>query len=91
MEASIQWVLANYGTKMQRWIHSSSKENNHYDGKALTMRSSETAYDNTNNAACYLLIQNTGVTTKVGIADDGMTAGLKVQLLNETRTSAFHC
>ncbi|MCI7072840.1 MAG: DUF6383 domain-containing protein, partial [Parabacteroides distasonis] len=28
-------------------------------------------------------------TSKVGIADDGMTAGLKVQLLNESRTSAF--
>ena len=76
---------ANYGTvaEVDTFFF---KENNHYDGKHY-YAILETAYDNTNNAA-YIANLNTA-TSKVGIADDGMTAGLKVQLLNESRTSAF--
>ena len=62
------------------------KENNHYDGKHY-YAILETAYDSTKHAA-YIADLNKE-TSKVGIADDGMTAGLKVQLLNESRTSAF--
>ena len=61
------------------------KENNHYDGKDF-YAIVESYYNSTAHAT---EIQNTGVTKKVGIADDGMSAGLKVQFLNETRTSAF--
>lgn len=34
-------------------------------------------------------IENVATTHKVGIADDGKEAGLKVELLNEKRTSSF--
>ena len=61
------------------------KENNHYDGKDF-YAIVESYYNRTAHAT---EIQNTADTKKVGIADDGMSAGLKVQLLNETRTSAF--
>ena len=76
---------ANYGTvaEVDTFFF---KENNHYDGKHY-YAILETAYDNTKHAA-YIANLNTA-TSKVGIADDGMTAGLKVQLLNESRTSAF--
>ena len=76
---------ANYGTvaEVDTFFF---KENNHYDGKHY-YAILETAYDNTKHAA-YIADLNKE-TSKVGIADDGMTAGLKVQLLNESRTSAF--
>ena len=76
--------VANYNTKMvvDTFFF---KENNHYDGKDF-YAIVESYYNRTAHAT---EIQNTGVTKKVGIADDGMSAGLKVQLLNETRTSAF--
>ena len=76
--------VANYNTKMvvDTFFF---KENNHYDGKDF-YAIVESYYNRTTHAT---EIQNTGVTKKVGIADDGMSAGLKVQLLNETRTSAF--
>jgi len=76
---------ANYGTvaEVDTFFF---KENNHYDGKHY-YAILETAYDNTKHAA-YIDDLNEE-TSKVGIADDGMTAGLKVQLLNESRTSAF--
>ena len=76
---------ANYGTvaEVDTFFF---KENNHYDGKHY-YAILETAYDNTKHAA-YIADLNKE-TSKVGIADDGMSAGLKVQLLNETRTSAF--
>ena len=76
---------ANYGTvaEVDTFFF---KENNHYDGKHY-YAILETAYDNTKHAA-YTADLNKE-TSKVGIADDGMTAGLKVQLLNESRTSAF--
>ena len=76
--------VANYNTKMvvDTFFF---KENNHYDGKDFYA----IVESNYNRTAHATEIQNTGVTKKVGIADDGMSAGLKVQLLNETRTSAF--
>ena len=76
--------VANYGSNMvvDTFFF---KENNHYDGKDF-YAIVESYYNSTAHAT---EIQNTGVTKKVGIADDGMSAGLKVQLLNETRTSAF--
>ena len=76
--------VANYGSNMvvDTFFF---KENNHYDGKDF-YAIVESYYNRTAHAT---EIQNTGVTKKVGIADDGMSAGLKVQLLNETRTSAF--
>ena len=51
------------------------KENNHYDGKHYyaIVNASEDEID----------------ATKIGVADDGMTANLKQQPLEETRTSAF--
>ena len=61
------------------------KENNHYNGKDF-YAIVESYY---NKKTQTTQIQKITTTTKVGIADDGMTAGLKVQLLNETRTSAF--
>ena len=76
--------VANYNTKMvvDTFFF---KENNHYDGKDF-YAIVESYYNRTAHAT---EIQNTADTKKVGIADDGMSAGLKVQLLNETRTSAF--
>ena len=76
--------VANYNTKMvvDTFFF---KENNHYDGKDF-YAIVESYY---NKAAHATEIQNTADTKKIGIADDGMSAGLKVQLLNETRTSAF--
>ena len=76
--------VANYNTKMvvDTFFF---KENNHYDGKDFYA----IVESNYNRTAHATEIQNTAVTKKVGIADDGMSAGLKVQLLNETRTSAF--
>ena len=76
--------VANYGSNMvvDTFFF---KENNHYDGKDFYA----IVESNYNRTAHATEIQNTGVTKKVGIADDGMSAGLKVQLLNETRTSAF--
>ena len=76
--------VANYNTKMvvDTFFF---KENNHYDGKDF-YAIVESYYNSTAHAT---EIQNTADTKKVGIADDGMSAGLKVQLLNETRTSAF--
>ena len=61
------------------------KENNHYEAEhyyALV----RSAWDETNQTR---YIGDADETNKVGVADDGMTADLKVQLLNETRTSAF--
>ena len=76
--------VANYNTKMvvDTFFF---KENNHYDGKDF-YAIVESYYNSTAHAT---EIQNTADTKKVGIADDGMSAGLKVQFLNETRTSAF--
>ena len=76
--------VANYGSNMvvDTFFF---KENNHYDGKDF-YAIVESYYNSTAHAT---EIQNTADTKKVGIADDGMSAGLKVQLLNETRTSAF--
>ena len=76
--------VANYGSNMvvDTFFF---KENNHYDGKDF-YAIVESYYNRTAHAT---EIQNTADTKKVGIADDGMSAGLKVQLLNETRTSAF--
>ena len=76
--------VANYNTKMvvDTFFF---KENNHYDGKDF-YAIVESYYNRTAHAT---EIQNTADTKKVGIADDGMSAGLKVQFLNETRTSAF--
>ena len=61
------------------------KENNHYEAEHYyaLVRSAWNKEDKTRE------IGATNVTKKVGVADDGMTADLKVQLLNETRTSAF--
>ena len=61
------------------------KENNHYEAEhyyALV----RSAWNETTQTR---YIGDAGETNKVGAADDGMTADLKVQLLNETRTSAF--
>ena len=61
------------------------KENNHYEAEhyyALV----RSAWDEGTQTR---EIGATNKTNKVGVADDGMTADLKVQLLNETRTSAF--
>ena len=77
--------VANYGSNNMVVDTFFFKENNHYDGKDF-YAIVESYYNRTAHAT---EIQNTGVTKKVGIADDGMSAGLKVQLLNETRTSAF--
>ncbi len=76
--------VANYGSNMvvDTFFF---KENNHYDGKDFYA----IVESNYNRTAHATEIQNTADTKKVGIADDGMSAGLKVQLLNETRTSAF--
>ena len=76
--------VANYGSNMvvDTFFF---KENNHYDGKDF-YAIVESYYNSTAHAT---EIQNTADTKKVGIADDGMSAGLKVQFLNETRTSAF--
>ena len=76
--------VANYNTKMvvDTFFF---KENNHYDGKDFYA----IVESNYNRTAHATEIQNTADTKKIGIADDGMSAGLKVQLLNETRTSAF--
>ena len=60
------------------------KENNHFSGKHY-YAILESNWDGTK---AYINDLNT-TTAKVGIADDGMTAGLKVQLLNESRTSSF--
>ena len=62
------------------------KENNHYDGKDFY--AIVESYYNKNEKTTQIR-DITKYTEKVGIADDGMSAGLKVQLLNETRTSAF--
>ena len=62
------------------------KENNHYDGKDF-YAIVESYYNKTEKTTQIRDIAK--YTEKVGIADDGMSAGLKVQLLNETRTSAF--
>ena len=61
------------------------KENNHYEAEHYyaLVRSAWNKEDKTRE------IGATNATNKVGVADDGMTADLKVQLLNETRTSAF--
>ena len=59
------------------------KENNHFDGKHFY------AILESDYQANRAIIAATSIASKVGIADDGMTAGLKVQLLNESRTSAF--
>ena len=61
------------------------KENNHYEAEHYyaLVRSAWNEKDKTRE------IGATNATNKVGVADDGMTADLKVQLLNETRTSAF--
>ena len=78
--------VANYGSNNNMVVDTFFfKENNHYDGKDFYA----IVESNYNRTAHATEIQNTGVTKKVGIADDGMSAGLKVQLLNETRTSAF--
>ena len=77
--------VANYGFNNMVVDTFFFKENNHYDGKDFYA----IVESNYNRTAHATEIQNTGVTKKVGIADDGMSAGLKVQLLNETRTSAF--
>ena len=77
--------VANYGSNNMVVDTFFFKENNHYDGKDF-YAIVESNYNRTAHATEF---QNTGVTKKVGIADDGMSAGLKVQLLNETRTSAF--
>ena len=77
--------VANYGSNNMVVDTFFFKENNHYDGKDFYA----IVESNYNRTAHATEIQNTGVTKKVGIADDGMSAGLKVQLLNETRTSAF--
>ena len=61
------------------------KENNHYEAEhyyALV----RSAWNETTQTR---YIGDADETNKVGVADDGMTADLKVQLLNETRTSAF--
>lgn len=61
------------------------KENNHYEAEhyyALV----RSAWNETTQTR---YIGDADDTNKVGVADDGMTADLKVQLLNETRTSAF--
>ena len=76
--------VANYGSNNMVVDTFFFKENNHYDGKDFYA----IVESNYNRTAHATEIQNTGVTKKVGIADDGMSAGLKVQL-NETRTSAF--
>ena len=60
------------------------KENNHFSGKHYYA----ILESNWNGTKAYINDLNT-TTAKVGIADDGMTAGLKVQLLNESRTSSF--
>ena len=77
--------VANYGSNNMVVDTFFFKENNHYDGKDFYA----IVESNYNRTAHATEIQNTGVTKKVGIADDGMSAGLKVQFLNETRTSAF--
>ena len=77
--------VANYGSNNMVVDTFFFKENNHYDGKDF-YAIVESYYNRTAHAT---EIQNTADTKKVGIADDGMSAGLKVQLLNETRTSAF--
>ena len=77
--------VANYGSNNMVVDTFFFKEKNHYDGKDFYA----IVESNYNRTAHATEIQNTGVTKKVGIADDGMSAGLKVQLLNETRTSAF--
>ena len=77
--------VANYGSNNMVVDTFFFKENNHYDGKDF-YAIVESNYNRTAHASD---IQNTGVTKKVCIADDGLSAGLKVQLLNETRTSAF--
>ena len=77
--------VANYGSNNMVVDTFFFKENNHYDGKDFYA----IVESNYNRTAHATEIQNTGVTKKVGIADDGMSAGLQVQLLNETRTSAF--
>ena len=77
--------VANYGSNNMVVDTFFFKENNHYDGKDFYA----IVESNYNRTAHATEIQNTGVTKKVGIADDGMSAGLKVQLLDETRTSAF--
>ena len=77
--------VANYGSNNMVVDTFFFKENNHYDGKDFYA----IVESNYNRTAHATEIQNTDVTKKVGIADDGMSAGLKVQLLNETRTSAF--
>ena len=46
---------------------------------SITMRSWRLLYDNTKHAA-YIANLNTA-TSKVGIADDGMTAGLKSSVI----------
>ena len=77
--------VANYGSNNMVVDTFFFKENNHYDGKDFYA----IVESNYNRTAHATEIHDTGVTKKVGIADDGMSAGLKVQLLNETRTSAF--
>ena len=77
--------VANYGSNNMVVDTFFFKENNHYDGKDFYA----IVESNYNRTAHATEIQNTADTKKVGIADDGMSAGLKVQLLNETRTSAF--
>ena len=77
--------VANYGSNNMVVDTFFFKENNHYDGKDF-YAIVESYYNSTAHAT---EIQNTADTKKVGIADDGMSAGLKVQFLNETRTSAF--
>jgi hypothetical protein len=72
--------VANYGSNNMVVDTFFFKENNHYDGKDFYA----IVESNYNRTAHATEIQNTGVTKKVGIADDGMSAGL-----NETRTSAF--
>ncbi|WP_455624629.1 DUF6383 domain-containing protein [Parabacteroides sp.] len=71
------------------------KENNHYNGKHFyaivesTPIKEGTAWKRAiiQNAASNVEFEE--LTHKVGTADDGKSAVLKVQILNETRTSAF--
>ena len=78
---------ANYGTTAE--VDSFFfKENNHYNGKhyyAILEANVTVA----NNKVTKSAIAPIDETNKAGVTDDGMSLAIKVQLLNETRTSAF--
>ena len=64
------------------------KENNHYNGKHYyaILEANVTV---SNNKVTKSAIAPIDETNKAGVTDDGMSLAIKVQLLNETRTSAF--